>query len=72
MNPLLTLWGAAALWLVVVMAVAWGVQRATGQGGWADAFWSFGLGLAGVGVALIPTVAKPAYYEYENMELTWG
>lgn len=54
MIRLLPLWGAAALFLVVVMSVAWLVQRRTGQGGWADAFWSFGLGLAGVGVALIP------------------
>ncbi|RZJ18210.1 MAG: DUF1295 domain-containing protein [Brevundimonas sp.] len=36
------------------MSAAWLVQRRTGQGGWADAFWSLGLGLAGVGVALIP------------------
>ncbi|MNL04372.1 hypothetical protein D3C87_1249400 [compost metagenome] len=54
MIPLLPLWGAAALFLVLVMSAAWLVQRHTGQGGWADAFWSFGLGIAGVGVALFP------------------
>ncbi|MFK0299221.1 DUF1295 domain-containing protein [Brevundimonas sp. NPDC090276] len=54
MIHLLPLWGAAALFLVVVMAAAWLVQRRTGQGGWADAFWSLGLGAAGVGVALFP------------------
>jgi steroid 5-alpha reductase family enzyme len=54
-SALLALWGAAALFLVAVMALAWVAQRATGQDGWADAFWSFGLGLAGVGVALVPT-----------------
>ena len=54
MIPLLPLWGAAALFLVAVMSAARLVQRRTGQGGWADVFWSFGLGLAGVGVALFP------------------
>lgn len=54
MIPLLQLWGAAALFLMAVMAAAWLVQRRTGQGGWADAFWSLGLGAAGVGVALFP------------------
>lgn len=54
MTQLLPLWGAAALFLMVVMAAAWLVQRRTGQGGWADAFWSLGLGAAGVGVALFP------------------
>lgn len=51
---LATLWGVAALFLVLVMSTAWQVQRRTGQGGWADAFWSLGLGAAGVGVALYP------------------
>lgn len=54
MTALWALWGAAALFLVGVMGAAWAVQRQTGQGGWADAFWSYGLGVAGVGVALIP------------------
>lgn len=54
MMALLPLWGAAAFFLVLVMAAAWIVQRLTSQGGWADAFWSLGLGAAGVGVALAP------------------
>ncbi|MEN5170797.1 DUF1295 domain-containing protein [Brevundimonas pondensis] len=54
MIRLLPLWGAAALFMVAVMTAAWLVQRRTGQGGWADAFWSLGLGAAGVGVALFP------------------
>ena len=54
MTPLLPLWGAAALFMVLVMTAAWVVQRRTLQGGWADAFWSLGLGAAGVGVALTP------------------
>ena len=59
MIRLLPLWGAAALFMVVVMAAAWIVQRRTGQGGWADAFWSLGLGAAGVGVALFPMDGAP-------------
>lgn len=51
---LLALWGASALFMAGVMSVAWLVQRRTGQGGWADVFWSYGLGAAGVGVALYP------------------
>src|SRR5690606_14740558 len=49
---LLPLWGGAALFMALVMSVAWPGQRRTRQGGWADAFWSLGLGAAGVGVAL--------------------
>lgn len=59
MIPLALLWGGAALFMVVVMTAAWIVQRRTGQGGWADAFWSLGLGAAGVGVALFPVAAEP-------------
>lgn len=59
MIHLLPLWGAAALFMAVVMGAAWLVQRRTGQGGWSDAFWSFGLGLAGVGVALFPLNGHP-------------
>lgn len=53
-GPLLALWAGAALFLGLVMAIAWLVQCRTGQGGWADAFWSLGLGAAGVFVALFP------------------
>jgi steroid 5-alpha reductase family enzyme len=51
---LLPLWGGAAIFLVLVMSAAWLVQRRTMQGGWADVFWSLGLGAAGVGVSLFP------------------
>ncbi|RAK56268.1 hypothetical protein DJ017_07935 [Phenylobacterium soli] len=45
--------------MAAVMALAWAIQRRTGQGGWADALWTFGLGAAGVGVALLPPHAAP-------------
>lgn len=54
MTALIPLWGVAGLFLVVVMTAAWLVQKRTGQGGWADAFWTIGLGVAGAGVALFP------------------
>ena len=44
----------AALLLSVVMTGAWVLQRMTGNSGWVDAVWSFGLGLAGLVLALVP------------------
>lgn len=44
---------AAAL-LSLLMAGAWALQRATGNAGWVDVVWSFGLGLAGLVLALSP------------------
>jgi steroid 5-alpha reductase family enzyme len=40
--------------LFLVMTLAWAVQRRLGNAGWVDAFWSFGLGAAGVAYALAP------------------
>lgn len=56
---LLPVWAGASLFLVVVMAAAWQMQRQTGQDGWADAFWSLGLGLAGFGVSLWSVDGSP-------------
>jgi steroid 5-alpha reductase family enzyme len=42
----------AAVFLCAVMALAWWVQRRLRNAGWVDAFWTFGLGIAGVAVAL--------------------
>lgn len=53
MTALLLLLGAG-LFLAVVMAGAWGTQRVMGNAGVSDAFWSAGVGLAGVAVALVP------------------
>lgn len=54
MNPLVLAWTGGLVILVAVMSLAWAVQRRTRQGGWVDAFWSFGVGLAGVWAALAP------------------
>jgi steroid 5-alpha reductase family enzyme len=45
---------AAALALAVIMAAAWFTQQRTGQSGWVDTIWSFGVGLVGAGLALAP------------------
>ena len=44
----------AAILLSAVMSGAWVLQRMTGNSGWVDAVWSFGLGLAGLVLALVP------------------
>jgi steroid 5-alpha reductase family enzyme len=48
---------AAALALALFMAVAWLVQRRTGQAGWVDTIWSLAVGTVGAGLALAPIEA---------------
>lgn len=43
---------AAAIFFSLWMALAWYVQRRSGKSGWIDTFWSYGVGLAGVALAL--------------------
>jgi steroid 5-alpha reductase family enzyme len=43
-----------ALWLSILMAMAWVVQQRTGNSGWVDTIWTFAVGLVGVGSALWP------------------
>jgi steroid 5-alpha reductase family enzyme len=43
-----------AVLLSLVMSFAWALQRMTGNSGWVDAVWSFGLGVAGLVAALLP------------------
>ena len=45
---------AIAAALSVIMAGAWGVQQRTGNSGWVDTIWTFGLGAVGVAGALAP------------------
>lgn len=53
MNVALLL-GADLVGLCLILALAWEVQRRTGNSGWVDVIWTFGLGLAGAFVALWP------------------
>lgn len=43
-----------AIVLSAVMAMAWAVQQRTGNSGWVDTVWTFGLGALGVASALVP------------------
>lgn len=45
---------AVSAGLCLVMTAAWITQRRLGNAGWVDAFWTFGLGAAGVAYALSP------------------
>lgn len=40
--------------LSAIMAVAWAVQQRSGNSGWVDAVWTFGLGTVGIASALAP------------------
>nr|WP_294512223.1 DUF1295 domain-containing protein [uncultured Rhodopila sp.] len=51
---------AAAILLSAIMAGAWALQRATGNSGWVDVVWSFGLGIAGLVLALVPGIESPS------------
>jgi steroid 5-alpha reductase family enzyme len=44
----------ASVFLVIVMTLAWAYQKQVNNAGWVDVFWTFGLGLAGLGLALTP------------------
>ena len=41
----------AAAALAAIMAGAWAIRRLTGQSGWIDAIWTFGVGASGVALA---------------------
>jgi steroid 5-alpha reductase family enzyme len=45
---------AIAVALCVIMAGAWMVQQRTGNSGWVDTIWTFGLGATGLAAALTP------------------
>jgi steroid 5-alpha reductase family enzyme len=44
---------AIAIYLSIIVAVAWAVRRQTNNSGWVDAVWTFGLGIVGLASALI-------------------
>jgi steroid 5-alpha reductase family enzyme len=51
---------AATILLSAIMAGAWALQRATGNSGWVDVVWSFGLGIAGLFLSLVPGIEAPS------------
>ena len=46
--------------LSLVMTLAWAIERRTGNSGWIDAAWTFGLGAVGVACALAPFATEQA------------
>lgn len=49
---------AQALAMSLLMAGAWAVRRWTGNSGWIDVTWTFGVGIVGVFSALIPVTGS--------------
>ena len=49
----------ASVIMSVMMMMAWAVQKATRQSGWADVFWSFAIGIGGLIVALMTFGGAP-------------
>ena len=49
---------AAGFALSAIMALAWWVQRRTGNSGWIDAIWTFGTGFVAAGLALYPLTGE--------------
>lgn len=45
---------AIAVGLSLVMSVAWAIEQRTGNSGWIDTVWTFGLGMVGIAAALVP------------------
>ena len=50
---------AIALALSLAMAVAWGLRQWTGNSGWVDVTWTFGLGTVGALAALFVLPGEP-------------
>jgi len=51
--------GIAGLSLSIIMTLVWKVQEITRNTGWIDVFWTFGTGLVGVVVSLLPIASDP-------------
>lgn len=54
MTGVLLIMLAELVGLSVVLTVAWAIQKRTGNSGWVDVIWTYGLGFAGAAVALWP------------------
>jgi steroid 5-alpha reductase family enzyme len=67
---------AAAVWLVVAMAGAWALQRATRNAGWVDAVWSGATGLGAALAALAPVPGAGGVHVRQvlaaAMAASWG
>lgn len=59
MREAILILGAAGLALAIIMTAAWRMQRRTGNSGWIDVFWSFGVGAVAVIASLFPIGGSP-------------
>ena len=50
---------AIAAALSLIMLLAWAAEQTTGNSGWIDTVWTFGLGVVGLLCALIPFATEP-------------
>jgi steroid 5-alpha reductase family enzyme len=67
--------GAIAVSLSILMALAWMVQRRTGNSGWVDTIWTFAVGLVGAGSALWPiggTAPNARQWLVAALVVTWS
>jgi steroid 5-alpha reductase family enzyme len=61
--------------LSAIMSVAFAIQQRTGNSGWVDTVWTFGLGLVGAGAALTPladTSAQPRQLIVAAFAAVWS
>ena len=63
-----------ALAMSAFMALATMVERRTGNSGWIDVVWTFGLGLTGIAGALLPFGAGPMSRRFvvAGLALAWA
>ncbi len=52
----------ALVGLALIMSAGWSIQRLTGNAGWVDAVWTFGVGAMGVALALAPIGGGEAFW----------
>jgi steroid 5-alpha reductase family enzyme len=67
--------GAIAVSLSILMALAWMVQRRTGNSGWVDTIWTIAVGLVGAGSALWPiggTAPNARQWLVAALVVTWS
>ena len=57
--------------LSAVMAVAWQVQLTTGNTGWIDVFWTFGLGAVAIIASLVPISTVPGRTDVRSWSRSW-
>ena len=71
MTPLMVILGVLAV-MGATMAAAWACQRAAGNSGWIDVFWTFGTGLTGAAAALLPFEGGARQWLVAGIVFAWS